>query len=143
MKNLGILLGPPGTGKTTRLLQIVENLGATYQPNEICYVAFTRKAANEARVRAIDKFGWDPDLMKYFSTLHSLAFKTLGINRTEVMGVRDYFEVCSKLGLHITFNHVSDDGMITGLAKGDRLLFMENLARVRGQLNQALQGGDE
>lgn len=133
MNGLAILLGPPGTGKTTRLLEIVENLGATYQPQEICYVAFTRKAANEAKTRAIEKFGWDGDSMQYFCTLHSLAFKSLGIKRTEVMGVRDYFEICSKLGLRISFNHVSDDGMITGLEKGDRLLFMENLARVLGK----------
>ena len=51
-----IVLGPPGTGKTTYLLNTVEKLFSSgIQPNELGYLAFTKKAANEALTRAVDK----------------------------------------------------------------------------------------
>ena len=51
------VFGPPGTGKTTFLLGVVDSyLKEGLHPTEIGYFAFTRKAANEARDRAIGKF---------------------------------------------------------------------------------------
>jgi superfamily I DNA/RNA helicase len=41
--------GPPGTGKTTTLINQVEKaLGAGVLPNQIGFFSFTRKAAEEA-----------------------------------------------------------------------------------------------
>jgi len=79
--------GPPGTGKTTTLLNHVEELlsGGT-APNQIGYFAFTRKAAHEARDRAVARFNLDPDKdFVFFRTLHSLAFQLLGISGAEVL----------------------------------------------------------
>ena len=54
--------GPPGTGKTTTLLNQVDSLLASgMAPNSIGYFAFTRKAAHEARDRAASRFGLDPE----------------------------------------------------------------------------------
>ena len=40
--------GPPGTGKTHRLLRRVERfLKRGMSPDEICYISFTNKAVNE------------------------------------------------------------------------------------------------
>ena len=51
------VFGPPGSGKTTYLLSIVETeLQLGVHPTKIGYFAFTKKAANEARDRAIEKF---------------------------------------------------------------------------------------
>ena len=51
------IFGPPGTGKTTRLLNMVEDaLHKGIPPNRIAFLAFTRKAANEAKERAALRF---------------------------------------------------------------------------------------
>ena len=51
-----IVLGPPGTGKTTKLLSLVEQyLSSGVAPDRIGYFAFTRKAAGEARDRFLAK----------------------------------------------------------------------------------------
>ena len=49
------VIGPPGTGKTRRLLNEVHNYVKKGTPlNLIGYFAFTRKAAGEARERYLE-----------------------------------------------------------------------------------------
>ena len=50
---MNIILGPPGTGKTSTLLSLVEEyIDKGISPNKIGYFAFTNRAANEAKERA-------------------------------------------------------------------------------------------
>ena len=67
--------GPPGTGKTHRLLERVKRfLKRGISPDEICYISFTNKAIEECLDRVRKDFkGYDQDDFKYFRTLHSLA----------------------------------------------------------------------
>lgn len=124
-----IIVGPPGTGKTTKLLDIVEDqLLSDIDPGRICFVAFTRKAANEAKTRAIERLGVDEMGLRYFKTLHALAFQQLGMMRSEVMGFKDYLNIAKMLGLSITFKG-GEEGSTFGMEKGDRLLFTENMSR--------------
>ena len=52
-----VIYGPPGTGKTTTLLDMVEkSIENGTPPGQIAFLAFTRKAAREARERAASRF---------------------------------------------------------------------------------------
>lgn len=127
-----IIMGPPGTGKTTKLLNIADAmLKSGFEPSEICFVTFTRKGAHEAKSRAMAKFNLTDFDLPWWKTLHSLAFSQLGLARSQVMGFADNLNICQQLGISITNKGMSDDGNISGLSKGDRLFFMENMARAK------------
>ena len=50
------ILGPPGTGKTTRLLNYAKTFLKLGTPiDKIGYFAFTKKAAGEAKERMLDQ----------------------------------------------------------------------------------------
>ena len=96
------IYGPPGTGKTTTLLNLVDKAiedGIT--PNRIAFVAFSRKAAQEARDRARKRFELDDDSdLHFFRTLHSFAYQLSDIKQNQLL-TDDHL---SELGLKIGFN---------------------------------------
>ena len=126
-----IILGPPGTGKTTRLLGLVEQeLESGTHPDRIAYVSFTRQAAQEAVQRACTKFNLSARDLPYFRTLHSLCFHTLGMTRADVMEGPRVREFSDWIGLKMSENRSMDDSTMFGFTTGDRAMFMENLSRV-------------
>lgn len=129
-----IIIGPPGTGKTTTLLGIVEKaLERGVEPESIGYVSFTRRAATEARDRARERFGMSAERFPWFRTLHSLCFKALGLSNSDVLEGRKMAEFGEWIGIDVGASRGSpEEGSTFGMAHGDRLLFMENLARIRG-----------
>jgi len=93
-----IVIGPPGTGKTTFLKKKVDRLinEGHCRPDEIGYFSFTVKAAEEIRDR-VNTIKWSEDELKkmypYFCTLHSLAYKRLQLQGTDIMDEQDYEEL--------------------------------------------------
>ena len=105
------VLGPPGTGKTRRLLDEVDNYLKKGVPlNKIGYFAFTRKAANEARERflKINK-NFNKTDVKFFQTLHSLAFHTLGMSEDNVMQPVHYEQIGKELSIRVNYSSDSEE----------------------------------
>lgn len=124
---LNILLGPPGTGKTETCLRTVERyLEQGVPPDRIGYFAFTRRANQEAKERAISRFKLSSDDLPYFKTLHSLAFSRVGISKNQLMTEEDYQEIAK--WLKVRPFHVSKDSLDIG--HGDKMLELINIARV-------------
>ena len=126
-----IVLGPPGTGKTDTLLKEVDKYLKNTDPNKIGYFSFTQKAAYEARDRAIEKFNLTADDLPYFRTLHSLAFRRLGIKKENVMQRRHYADIGRQVNLHVDYNEWDDDQTGLFTTNSDYLRIIQ-LARLRG-----------
>lgn len=121
-----------GTGKTTALLNLVEEeLTRGTPPAEIGFLSFSRKAANEARDRACLRFGFPKTEFPWFSTLHSLAFKQLGMTKKRVLTDKRLSMVPAFKKYELTFSKFSGGYDFMGPTRGDRLLFLANLKRVR------------
>lgn len=133
MSNVNIIVGPPGTGKTTTLLNLLDDyLGRGVSPKDVGYISFTVKAADEAKSRATERFGFRKDELPWFRTLHSLAFRWLRLDTKMIMKRQHYSQICEKLGIEYSGFMVLDEGvMLPGGYAGDRMLFHEGLARVR------------
>jgi len=103
-------LGPPGTGKTTTLLNLVDEfIQQGIRPKQIGYFSFTKKAATEAASRAAEKFSLDVENdLDNFRTLHSYAFAQLGMTKEKMMGRDDYKEFGEKCGIPIKVAKFSD-----------------------------------
>lgn len=138
------IFGPPGTGKTTTLLNIVDSLMQRgIQPNQIAFVSFTKKAAAEAVSRAAVKFDMDEKDFPYFRTLHSLSYQETRIRRHEVMSKANYRELADLLGVEFTGYYPIEEGLPTGNKEGDQLLFLDGLHRATGKdLEQILYETD-
>ena len=126
------ILGPPGTGKTTKLIKYVKTFVKLGTPiDKIGYFAFTTKAANEAIDRMLDAY---PRLqrkdLKYFRTLHSLAFNQLGIKKAQVMQDEHYEDIGRKLGIEVTVYSNGEEK--TGFVDSDSEYFnIINAARIK------------
>jgi len=121
MEQRMLLLGPPGCGKTYRLIAEVEKeLARGTRPDQIAVVSFTRKAIEEALTRACERFKLEPKDFPYFKTLHALGMRLLGILPSQIMSRSDWKDFGGSLGLDINGAnvHSAKDGMILAPSVG-------------------------
>ena len=87
------IFGPPGTGKTTKLIGLVEEaIKSGVLPNDIAFISFSNGAANVAKNRvseALPEFG-KLDFPN-FSTMHSLATR-VGQDAGKVLMEEEHFK---------------------------------------------------
>lgn len=81
------VVGGAGTGKTALILEEMDrlrqekNLGAS----EIAFATFTRSGCNVMAERAARRWGYTPDALSNFRTVHSLAYRSLGIDEEQLL----------------------------------------------------------
>lgn len=125
MDNIIEIFGAPGCGKTTKLMQILEEELQRVKPHEIAFVSFTRKGTYEGAERAAKMFKLDPDALPYFRTLHSIAFRHGEYSKHDMLDRHDYRAFSEAMGMRFS-GYYTEDFFGT---EDDKYLFMHFLKR--------------
>lgn len=106
---INILYGPPGTGKTTELMRLMKESDVPF--NRIALVAFSKKAADEAKERIHTQFGVPLADLTHIQTIHSMCFHALRVNREQMMDAAKYRDFGKKSGFILTGHNKAEDGL--------------------------------
>ena len=127
------VIGPPGTGKTQTLLnKVMEYKEAGTPLDRIGYFAFTKKAAYEARDRLLEAYLFlKKKDVKHFRTLHSFAFRYLGLKEENVMQEEHYKIIGEECGLRIKYATYEKNDFNGIFTSNSEYLSLINLAAVK------------
>jgi len=126
------IMGPPGTGKTHRLVhhylnEEINNLHT--DPQKIAYVTFTKAAALDGSKKVQDVF---PGVeLLYVSTLHALGNRELGIEKKQVLANTKWLQFKNVYPIYSDINfdsYINDHGVIISQ---DRHLQVINYSRAK------------
>ena len=109
---------------------VEQELAAGTKPWNIGYLAFTKRAATEAMERACERFGFQPENLPHFRTIHSMGFRQLGLKPGSIMQWKDYQDLGKKIGMNLKPSRAANDDWY-GMDSGDRIMFLEGLSRVK------------
>lgn len=101
------IFGSPGTGKTTKLVDIIMDSGISL--DKICYTTLGKKALLEMKERMLST-GVEEENLLFFKTIHAINFKLLGINKKNVIDNAKMKQFC--LDKKIKLSCVLEDGNI-------------------------------
>jgi DNA helicase-2/ATP-dependent DNA helicase PcrA len=96
------LFGGPGSGKTTALLDRVDEIldRDDVDVRDILVVSYTRAAAAEVRERLAERLEVSPrSLQGNVCTMHAKAYELLNLSRGDVVGEDDKEEFCEEYGI--------------------------------------------
>jgi DNA helicase-2/ATP-dependent DNA helicase PcrA len=96
------LFGGPGSGKTTALLDRVEELLTEddVEVRDVLVVSYTRAAAAEIRERLAERLETTPrSLRGNVCTMHAKAYELLDLSRGDVVGESEKEEFCEDYGI--------------------------------------------
>lgn len=100
-RNVKVLLSQAGSGKTRRLIEEVSKELEKRRPEELAFVTFTRKGADEGLRRVCSKLMLEPEDLPYFRTLHSLTFHALNLKANQMFGRLDQRKFNKEYGYNI------------------------------------------
>lgn len=103
-----LIFGPPGTGKTTFLMELLEDILNRTPSYNVAFVSYTKKGTYEGVERAIHRFKLSETDTQYFRTIHSLCFKALGLNPMAMIQPKHYKLLSEKIGIKFT-GYYSED----------------------------------
>lgn len=115
------IFGSPGTGKSTRLISIIDRLIEKCEPHEITLVSFTKAAAQEMSDRCTHSIN--------ASTVHSQCFRLLQLQRSMVVDRKSLIKFGSSIGLEISWGSANDEA--SEMTEGDEYVAIYDLARNR------------
>lgn len=125
-----LILGPPGTGKTTTIVSLVQDLLAEgFDSTEIALVSFTKAAVGELRDRLAASTGRSNWPM--VRTLHSICTQLTG--RSRFMQPKHWKEFCQLARYDIPPEQASEDGLtdVPAPTEDSKLRAVHNYARSR------------
>ena len=96
------LFGGPGSGKTTALLDRVDELleDDDVSIRDVLVVSYTRAAAAEVRERLAERLDTSPRALQgNVCTMHAKAYELLDLSRGDVVGESDKEEFCEEYGV--------------------------------------------
>jgi DNA helicase-2/ATP-dependent DNA helicase PcrA len=127
-----IYVASAGTGKTTTLINKLEECLEHTDPSKVCFTTFTKSGAQEAIDRVVAKFDCNEKDLEGFSTLHAYCYRR--IPRKQMLNREDYKIMGELIGLTITGSLATatswqkDTSFFSNL-KGDKLLYYNGLMR--------------
>jgi len=125
------ILGPPGTGKTTRALHLMgQEIAAGVRPNQIAFITFTKRGIQEAVDRVVEQFGYGERDVPYFRTLHSICYRVMQLSQDRVLNGRRVKEFAKFASLNLSdhFEAGDEDSAVT---EDDRILSWMHTVRAR------------
>ena len=94
--------GPPGTGKTHKLISRAQAYARTGVPlHKIGYFAFSKKAAEVAKKR----MPADEKQLPYFQTIHSFCFHFLKMNEEDIMQPYHYEKFGEEINVKVKYTN--------------------------------------
>jgi DNA helicase-2/ATP-dependent DNA helicase PcrA len=102
------LFGGPGSGKTTALLDRVEELLSRddVDVRDVLVVSYTRAAAQEVRDRLAERLDTTPRALQgNVCTMHAKAYELLDLSRGDVVGDDDKQAFCEDYGIEFEDEH--------------------------------------
>lgn len=99
-----VVYGGAGCGKTTYLInEVVQAAGGVHLRN-ICMMTLTRNARDEFVKRTMEATGAQEKEMKWFSTMHSIAWKLSGLTGENFIAAKDITRFKDEYGYSVTPN---------------------------------------